>query len=63
MPQNFRATLYGIVRTAVDNAIERDDQKYGRQLAAYFERQIVRLRLKFGGQTIWQRARKANGKE
>jgi hypothetical protein len=56
---NFRATLYGMVRTAVDNAIKNDDQKYARQLASFLERQIVRLRLKFGGQTIWQRARKS----
>ena len=63
MPQNFRATLYGIVRTAVDNAIAHSDQKYSRQLASFMERQIVRLRLKFGGQTIWQRARKSDNRD
>jgi hypothetical protein len=51
---NFRASLTAGIKTAVNNAITHNDQKRGRQLATMFEKAAVRLRLEFGGESLWK---------
>lgn len=55
----FRQTLSNMLRTAVESAIEHDDQKYGRQLASQLERQAMILRVNFGGNPLWSTYSKA----
>jgi hypothetical protein len=40
--------------TFVQNAIDKPDQKYGRQLASIMERHALQLRATVGGTPLWQ---------
>jgi hypothetical protein len=50
---SFRQKFANELRTAVENAIAHDDQRYGRQLATMFEKFGMVLRAHFGGSPLW----------
>ena len=52
-----RQALVKLIKTFAQNAIEYDDQPFGRQLATICEQAAVSLRLKFGGRSMLLAAR------
>lgn len=53
MPKEFKApprqVLFGMLRAAVNDAIEQEDQVWARQLASVLEKRFIQLRIAFGG--------------
>lgn len=49
----FRQHLAGMIAAATAQAVERNDQQYGRQLATVFERSALVLRAALGGKPLW----------